>query len=92
MDEVKPRRSKVAENLYLLDYPGVRYVEAVTADGETLATVSHFSPAWNSATFTGWVVEESAHSYSDPIPNKREALDELKAWAFRMLEKGTDPA
>ncbi len=43
--------------------------------------VCYFSKKWDDANFTGWVAraEWTNDTYTDPLPTKREAVEEAKA-------------
>ncbi|MEV2222711.1 hypothetical protein AB0E01_22865 [Nocardia vinacea] len=78
-DERQPRRSRLAPGVWMLDYLN-GYIEAVDDDGDVIATANRFSPALNSANFTGWVVRRGS-DYSDPIRTKKAAVERLRDWA-----------
>ncbi|MGV9839110.1 hypothetical protein ACWDUL_33600 [Nocardia niigatensis] len=82
MDIRQPRRARIQPGLWLADYLN-GYVEAITADGLVIAYADRFSPAFNGASFTGWVVRcDWSRQHSDTITTKRAAVAELKKVAI----------
>ncbi|WP_280430017.1 hypothetical protein [Nocardia brasiliensis] len=85
MEEVIPRRKRVSDTLTILDYPGCGHVEVVDTEGRLVAEATRYSPSWNGATFTGWIVA-AGRDHSDPMPNKPSALELLVHWANEIVE------
>lgn len=82
MDNRRPRRTRIQPGLWLDDYLN-GYVEAITDDDLVIAHADRFSPAFNSASFTGWVVRcDWTGQHSDTITTKRAAVAELKKVAI----------
>lgn len=81
------RRARVEPGLWLEDYLN-GYIEAITDDGLTIAHADRFSPAFNGASFTGWVVRcDWTNQHSDIIATKRDAVAELKQVAIAVRDQ-----
>lgn len=81
MEQKKPRRTRLAPGLSMLDY-GAGYVEAVTDDDDLIGTATRLYVK-DGCTVGGWMIRGSGDDFG-PIGTKTEALAEFREWAIEV--------